>query len=70
MKILTGSDLARAVKLFHAPGKWTDERQVEWNRVTGSAPDECRAMSSVLVEMADAVLEGEVRVDLGPTEGR
>jgi len=66
--IPTADDLARAVKLFHAPGEWTDERQAEWNRLTGSGPEEVRAMSSVLVEMADAVLESGVRIDLGSVE--
>ena len=66
--IPTADDFARAVKLFHAHGPWTDERQAEWNRLTGSNPEEVRAMSSVLVEMADAVLRGGVRIDLGPLE--
>lgn len=65
----TSDDLARAVKLYHAPGRWDDARQAEWNRVTGQPDDTKAAMSTVLLEMADAVLAGGVRIDLGPAEG-
>lgn len=67
--IPTGRDLARAIQLFHAHGPWTDEKQTEWNRVTGCPETEVRAMSAVLVDMAHAYLEAEVRIDLAPTAG-
>lgn len=66
--IPTADDLARAVKLYHADGKWTNERQAEWNRLTGQPADESIARSAVLVAMADAVLEGGIRIDLGAAE--
>lgn len=66
--IPTADDLARAVKLYHAPGKWTDERQAEWNRLTGQTNETQAAMSTVLVAMADAVFESGVRIDLGEAE--
>lgn len=68
-RIPTADDLARAVKLYHSPVRWDDARQAEWNRVTGQPDDTNTAMSTVLLEMADAVLAGGIRIDLGPAEG-
>lgn len=67
-RLATGSDLARAVKLYHTRAKWTDAMQAEWNRLTGEPADQTIARSDCLLEMADAVLEGEVRIDLGAAE--
>jgi hypothetical protein len=64
----TTATLARAVVLYHAPGRWTDAKQLEWNRLTGQSDDSSAALSTCLVDMAKAVLEAEVRIDLGPTE--
>lgn len=61
----TATDLARAVVLYHAPGRWDDQRQAEWNRLTGQPEESSVALSTCLVDMAKAVLEAEVRIDLG-----
>lgn len=66
--IPTADDLARAVKLYHGPGRWDADRQAEWNRLTGQPTDESIARATVLVEMADAVLESGIRIDLGSVE--
>lgn len=63
----TSLDLARAVVLYHEPGRWTDAKQLEWNRLTGQPEESSVALSTCLVDMAKAVLEAEVRIDLGPT---
>jgi hypothetical protein len=68
LRIPTSSDLARAVKLFHGPGKWTDAMQAEWNRLTGEPPTQTIARSACLVEMADAVIESEIRIDIAPDD--
>ena len=68
-RLPTADGLARAVKLYNAPGRWDDARQAEWNRVTGQPDDTKAAMSTVLLEMADAVLAGGIRIDPGPAEG-
>ncbi len=65
-RIPTAHDLARAVVLYNEPGRWTDEKQLEWNRLTGEPEDSSAALSVTLVDMAKAYLESEVRVDLGP----
>lgn len=65
-RIPTADDLARAVELFHGRGPWTDEKQAEWNQVTGSPATETRAMSCVLLDMARDVREAAIRIDLGP----
>lgn len=65
----TPLDLARAVVLYHEPGRWTDAKQAGWNRLTGSPETEVRAMSAVLLDMSHAYLEAEVRIDLGPSAG-
>jgi len=62
----TSDDLARAVILYHAPGRWTDAKQAEWNRLTGQPEESSVALSVCLVDMAKAVLEAEVRIDLAP----
>lgn len=51
----TGVDLARAVLLFWAPGRWNDDLQATWCQVTGT-PDDGTAKSVVLVRMAIAIL--------------
>lgn len=67
--IPTGRDLARAVVLYHEPDRWTDEKQAEWNRLTGEPPDQTVARAAALVAMAQLYLEAEVRIDLGPAAG-
>lgn len=65
-RMFTAQDLARAVVLYHEPSRWTDEKQAEWNRITGQPEESSVALSTALVAMARQVLESEVRIDLGP----
>jgi hypothetical protein len=65
-RLPTSEDLARAVVLYHERDRWTEAKQAEWNRLTGEPPDQTIARSEVLVEMAKALLEASVRIDLGP----
>ncbi|HAM58558.1 MAG TPA: hypothetical protein DCQ64_25365 [Candidatus Rokubacteria bacterium] len=67
-QIPTPLDLARAVVLYNERGRWTDEKQAEWNRLTGQPEESIVALSAALVDMAKAVLEAEIRIDIAPTE--